>query len=51
MPRNRASDENENHQTADALDRWEGEGGATRVISEALAAQISTLTPSERQIL
>jgi hypothetical protein len=32
-------------------DRWEDEGGATRVISEVLTARISTLTPSERQIL
>ena len=51
MPRKRASDEGENHQTANALDRWEDEGGATRVISQALIAQISALTPSERQNL
>ena len=51
MPRKRASDGSENHQAANALDRWENEGGATRVISETLAAQISALTPSERQVL
>lgn len=51
MPRKRAPDDSENHQTANALDRWEDEGGATRVVSQALVAQISALTPSERQIL
>lgn len=38
--------------TKNPVDRWVNEGGATAgLVSEAVAAQIETLTPTERQIL
>lgn len=41
-----------NGQATDAIDRWDGDGGAMpRLASEALVAQINKLTLSECQVL
>jgi|GEM_PF-3584691 hypothetical protein len=44
------SQEKANGQTTDAIDRWDGKGGATAV-SETLVAQVNKLTLSECQVL
>jgi hypothetical protein len=50
MPGNPKLQNQANEQTADAIDRWDDEGGATPV-SETLVAQINKLTLSECQVL
>lgn len=48
----RGSQEQANRPAADAIDRWDDEGGATsNLASEALVQQINKLTLSECQVL